>query len=116
MKTFGRESELLIKAASLIDYDGDTLTIYEAGTRELTEEETRILNKANAARADYEKKYPYSESYFIAPNYIKRNFPDFEYLAGYETKCGRRYNRHNNTIIDNAIKGAAIIKYKIYHQ
>lgn len=112
----GRESELSIKAASLIEYDGETLTIYEAGTRELTEEETRILNKANAERAAYEAKYPYSESYFIAPNYIKRNYPDFEYLAGYETKRGKRYNQHNNTITDNAIKGAAIIKYKIFHQ
>lgn len=111
----GEESELSIRAASLIEYDGETLTIYDAGKRELTEEENRILKKADAERAAYEAKYPYSESYFIAPHFIKKHYPDFEYLAGYETKRGRRYNRYDNTITDNAIKGAAIIKYRIYH-
>lgn len=110
----GCESELSIKAASLIDYDGETLTVYEAGKRAMTEQETRIFNEANEERKRYEAKYPYSESYFIAAAFIRKNYPEFEYLTSHETKRGKRYN-YDGTITDNAIKGAAIIKYRIIH-
>jgi hypothetical protein len=52
----GRESELSIKAANLIDYDGDTLTIYEAGEREPTAEEKAILNDYAKAAAEHDHR------------------------------------------------------------
>lgn len=40
---------------------------------------------------------------------------EFNYLTGWETIRGKRYNHNTNKITDNSIKGAAIIKYRIYH-
>lgn len=110
----GRESELSIKAASLIDYDGETLTIYEAGKREPNTEEKAILQAYEKAKAEHEKNNPFSDGYWHKVSFFNKN-KDFQYLAGFETIRGKRYN-YDGTITDNAIKGAAIIKYKIYHQ
>lgn len=110
----GSESELHIRAASLIDYDGETLTIYEAGRREMTDQEQKIVYEANTERKRYEEKYPHSESWFVTSAFIRKNYPDFEYLTGHETKRGKRKN-YDGTITDNAIKGEAIIKYRIIH-
>jgi uncharacterized protein YifE (UPF0438 family) len=109
----GRESELSIKAASLIDYDGETLTIYEAGKREPNAEEKAILQAYEKAKAEHEKNNPFSDGYWHKVSFFNKH-KDFQYLAGFETVRGKRYN-YDGTITDNAIKGAAIIKYKIYH-
>ena len=39
----GNTSELRIKYATLVEYDGENLTVYDAGHRNLTEEEKKIL-------------------------------------------------------------------------
>lgn len=111
----GEESELHITSANLIDYDGDAITVYQPGTRELTSEEQNALDKATEAQREYEKKYPYCESWFVKGAYIKNHYPQFDYLTSHERKRGKYYYMHNNTISDNAIKGEAIIKYKVYH-
>ena len=110
----GRESELSIKAASLIEYDGDTLTIYEAGTREPNEQEKAILNDYVKATAEHEKNNPLSGGYWHKVSYFSAK-KEFGYLTGWETIRGKRYDHNTNKITDNAIKGEAIIKYKIYH-
>ena len=112
--TDGRESELSIKAASLIDYDGETLTIYEAGKREPNAKEKAILQEYEKAKAEHEKINPFSDGYWHKVNFFK-NSP-CPYLSGFDSIGGKskRYN-YDGTITDNAIKGAAIIKYKIIH-
>lgn len=109
----GRESELKIKAESLIDYDGETLTIYEAGKRYPNEEEKAILQAYEKEKAENEKNNPFPDVYYHKVAFFNKN-KDFQYLAGFETICGKRYN-YDGTITDNEIKGAAIIKYRIYH-
>lgn len=109
----GRESELSIKAASLIEYNGDTLTIYEAGKRELNAEERAILQEYEQTRKRYEEENPFSNGYWFKVSFFNKAKP-FDYLSGFETIRGKRYN-YDGTITDNAIKGNAIIKYKIYH-
>ena len=110
----GRESELSIKAASLIDYDGETLTIYEAGKREPNAEEKAILQEYEKAKAEHEKTDPFSDGYWHKVSFFNKH-ANFVYLNGFDTFRGKRYNYYDGTITDNAIKGAAIIKYKIYH-
>ena len=109
----GRESELSIKAASLIDYDGDTLTIYEAGKRQPNAEEKAILQAYEKAKAEHEKNNPFSDGYWFKVSFFNKSKP-YDYLSGFETIRGKRYN-YDGTITDNAIKGEAIIKYRIYH-
>lgn len=105
----GQSSDLRFNFASLTEYTGDSLVIYNPGVRDLTAEEKAELNRADAERKAYEQKYPYSESYYHMKAFFK-NSP-FPYLAGCETVKGKRYER--GQIIDNQIKGEAILKYKV---
>lgn len=108
----GAESELSIKSASLIDYDGESLTIYEAGKRQPNPEEMEVLNAYKKAEMEHIKSNPFSDCYLFMVSFFKKNQP-FEYLSGFETVRGKRYNR-DGTITDRAIKGDVIIRYKIY--
>lgn len=105
----GKESEMRLESAALTEYTGDTLIIYNAGRRDLTAEETAILRQAEAEKKRYQEQNPYSESFWHMKVWFK-NCP-FPYLAGYETVKGKRYE--GGRIIDNSIKGDAILKYKV---
>lgn len=107
----GKESELRYNPASLIEYDGDKLTVYNAGKRSLTDDEANVLKKANEERALYRERNPYSESYWHMEQFFA-NCP-YPYLDGFEMKQGKRYNHCDNTVTDNAVKGEAILKYRV---
>lgn len=106
----GKESELRIDSAKLIDYDGKHLTIYAAGTREPSEEEKSILIK----RDELYKKYAdtYSGGFWqVKQMFEKSKFP---YMAGHETIKGKRYDHNTGLVYDNSIKGEVILKYNVY--
>jgi hypothetical protein len=105
----GKPSDMRFEAATLTEYTGDTLTIYEPGKRELTPEEQAVLNKAVAERKAYEEKYPHSGSYYIGRSYIDKS--RFPYINGDKTIHGKRYDYKQ--IIDNQIKGETALKYKV---
>lgn len=107
----GLISELDFPAAKLIEYDGKTLTIYERGERDLTEQEREILADWQKIEEDYYKKNPYGEAYWKKKDYFK-NCP-CPWLNGYETTKGKYYN-YNGKILDNQIRGKAILKYKVH--
>lgn len=107
----GRPSELRYPAAKLIDYDGKFLTIYERGERDLTEQEQEILADWQRIEDDYYSKNPYGETYWKGKDYFK-NCP-CPWLDGYKTVRGKYYN-YNGKVLDNQIRGRAILKYKVY--
>lgn len=109
----GLLSELQFPAAKLIEYDGKTLTIYEKGERDLTEQEQKILDEWKKIENDYYEKNPYGESYWKKKEYFK-NCP-CPWLAGFESVRGKYYN-YNGKILDNQIRGNAILKYNVYEQ
>lgn len=108
----GKTSELEFCPAKLIEYDGKTLTIYQAGTRELNEIEKLILAKWKRVQEEYEKKNPYCSSYWKMKEYFDKNNCPCPYLAGWEKVRGKRYM--NGKVVDDSIKGKAILKYNIY--
>lgn len=108
----GKESELTIRSAKLIEYDGKTLTIFEAGHREPTDEEKSILAK----RDELYKKY--EDTYNGGFWQVKQMIADSKcpWMDGGETKCGKRYSVSENVVYDNLIKGEAVLKYKVYFE
>lgn len=109
----GVESELRLDSAKLVEYDGETLTIYKRGERGLTEQERKILADWQKIEDDYYQSNPYGDVYWTKKDYFK-NCP-YPWLAGYETIRGKRYN-YNGKILDNQVKGDAILKYRVYAQ
>lgn len=112
----GQESELRyngkLESAKLFEYDGKTLTVYEAGTRDLTEEEQRVLDEWNIIQAEYIRENPYSDAYWKMKEYFK-NCP-CSWMEGLETVCGKYYMRHNGKVRDNQVRGNVILRYNVY--
>lgn len=107
----GEESRMDIKKATLMEYDGETLKIFNPGVRPLNSSEVATLAKADKARRDYEACYNGADGYYIYKRTLKES--PFPYLAG-DTMRGCRFDRYNNQIFDDTIKGDAILVYKVH--
>lgn len=108
----GKESELRFNGAKLVEYDGKSLTIYTAGERDVTPEEQAVLNEAQKIRERHLKVNPYGNSDFWACKQYFENSP-CPWMAGYETVRGKRYN-YNGKVVDNSVRGRAILRYTIH--
>jgi hypothetical protein len=116
----GKKSEMPIKAASLLDYTDDFLTIYYPGKRELNAEEQAVMKKWNAI-ANTEEFKRQSEIDALSDGSCtywkeKHFFQDsgYEYLFGTEMKQGKKRDYQTGLIIDNAVKGDIEMQYKLY--
>ena len=109
----GVESELRFDSAKLVEYDGKSLTIYERGERDLTEQEQKILADWQKIEDDYYQRNQHGDAYWKKKDYFK-NCP-CPWLAGYETVRGKYY-KYNGKVLDNQVRGNAILKYNVYAQ
>ena len=109
----GKQSELRIPYASLMEYDGNRLVIYQAGQRDLTEQEQAVLNSLKTAESEYYKANPYGDYFWQKQAYFKSH-KEFYHLAGWESHNGKYYR--NGKVTDSAIKGKKILEYKITRQ
>ena len=107
----GKESSLDVDRASLVEYDGETLTIYEPGYRQPTEEEQAVLDGWKKFAEEYEKKNPYGNIYWKFVDYFAKS--PCPWMRGYETIQGKKYVSHLGKVMDKSIKGNAILKYHI---
>lgn len=113
-ENYGRGSYLEIPQSSLMEYDGKTLSIYNFGIREMTEEEKENEQKAIEERKTYEIKNPYSESFWHMKEwYSKCSTPwigtMLDWIKGKKRGQGNDYNR----IMDKSIKGKLVLQYKV---
>lgn len=109
----GKESELRLGSAKLIEYDGKSLTIYEPGERDVTAEEQAVLDGAKKISERHFAVNPYGNGGFWECKQFFKDSP-CPWMCGYETVRGKRYN-YNGKVIDNSIKGKAILRYTIHH-
>lgn len=107
----GMTAEFRFPSAKLVEYDGETLTIFERGERALTEQEQKILADWKKIEDDYYLKNPYGDAYWKRKKYF--NSCSCPWLAGYETVKGKYY-KHNGKVLDSQVRGDAILKYRIY--
>ena len=105
------------KKATLCEYDGETLKIYDAGIRDLTDKEKNILDNLPSKRPENQEAV-YNEImtdgssfYWKDKAYLSDN--DAEYLTGYETIRGLRYDFNTKKIIDESIRGDLSLSYKL---
>jgi len=118
----GKKSELRVEAASLIDYDGEKLTTYRAGLREMNEEEKAVM--AEWGKIEETEKYQKQLNYDLLTDCSitfwqkKRFFEEkgFQYLFGSEFSKGKKRDYNTGLIIDNKIKGEKELEYKIFQE
>ena len=111
---FGQESEIRIERAALMEYTGETLMIYEAGLRDLTEQEQQILSGWAKEEAEYYRRYPWGDSFWNRKRYFQnRACPGME---GTESQSGKCYVPWLNKVRDYSIKGDVILKYRVIRE
>lgn len=121
LNTDGKTSELRVEAASLVEYSGDRLTIYNAGKRDLNEIEKSIMKEWEkiSSTKEYEEKANIdaltdgSSTYYKEKGFFEKS--SCPYLFGMDMKQGKKRDLSSGLIIDNAIKGDIVLQYEIYH-
>lgn len=109
----GGESRLDFKSAKLVDYDGDTLMIYEVGLRKPTEAEQAVLDEWAAIEREYEEQNPFGNSYWKKKSYFEKC--PFPYMSGFDNHSGsKRYLPHNGMVLDRQVRGEMVLKYKVH--
>lgn len=103
--------------ASLVDFDGDTISIYNVGERDLTEDEKRIMDNAPSRRPENKEACERDvmtdgSSMFYADRAYYKGL-DAQYLEGFEVVRGLRFDFNRRKVNDEATKGTLQLKYKL---
>ena len=106
----GNESELRLGPASLLEYTGECLTLYQEGSRPLTEQEKRVLEHVSEIYKEYADTY--SGGFWRVKDYLQ-NCP-CPWMEGNEFIQGKRYDRNTGLVRDKSIKGNPILEYRIH--
>lgn len=111
----GEESLLMFENNSLREYDGDTLTIYSSGCRDLLEPEKAMLAEWEEIQKNYKKENPHANLYWKKLAFFERS--PFPWLNGFEVMYGKKlvYDEQDTPkIMDAAIKGDVMFRYRVY--
>jgi hypothetical protein len=109
--SFGK-SWLDFPAASLLEYDGKVISIYESGNRPLTAEEQAIIDgmPKDQKQSEIDMLTDGSTMYHREKRYFAEQ--DAEWYWGKWHKV-KRYSSRDNTIYDKKAKGALSLQYEI---
>ena len=115
----GEISQLSLPQASLVEYDGDKLTVYYAGYRDLTAEEQRVMDgwkeKSSTpefqAQANVDALTDGSSTYWAKVTYFRK--AGLEYLMGAKEQRGMVYDYNLRQVRDAKIKGPVCMQYAI---
>lgn len=123
----GQISELRIDSAKLCEYDAGFLsfardverpiygflTIYNAGTRPMNDTEKAVWQEMTRIYEKYQDSY--SGGFWQAQEYARKS--PCPWMAGEEVCRGKKRMYGENGIpyiLDNSIKGDAILRYRVY--
>lgn len=109
----GQISELRIDSAKLCEYDDGLLTIYNAAARPMNDEEKAVWQEMTRIYEKYRDSY--SGGFWQAQEYARKS--PCPWMAGEEVCRGKKRMYGENGIpyiLDNSIKGDAILRYRVY--
>lgn len=114
-------SRLDFPKATLCDYDGEKLVIYDPGRRPLTPEEKRVMDNAPSHRPENRKQVEIdaltdgSQMFWRDKAHFKQ--AGMEHLFGCGTVRGQRLihdGQNDPTIEDDRIKGEMLLTYTVH--
>lgn len=115
----GRKSPLMINRATQVEYDGEHITVYGTGLRDMTPEEERVMKEWEAITQT--QKYKDDSWYDMMTDcsttyYQKKHFfqdRDMLYLAGWEYVRGMQYDHKTGKVFDERVHGDVILQYEL---
>jgi len=109
-----RKSFLSFPKASLLEYDGKYIRIYETGKRKLTKEEKTIKDGyekiRNKKQEEIDLMTDCSTSFWKEKAYYREH--NAEYLMGHTTQKGMRFDYNTGKVWDDNIKGKLNLEYE----
>ena len=114
----GKKSELRLEKSSLVEYDGNSLTVYFAGYRDLNAAERKVMDGWNkiASTPEYQERGRVdaltdgSSTYWEKVSYFRK--AGMEYLMGNERQRGLKYDSYLMKVQDDSIKGEVGMRYE----
>ena len=109
------ESRLNYLRSSLLDYDGETLTIYTSGRRSLNEQEQRIVWEWQNLEADYKLSGKSDEAVYRLRKEYYRN-SECPWLFSDSFVKGKLTEHDGNVpmIRDKDLRGGMTMRYKVH--
>lgn len=101
--------------AALVEYDGVNIKIYDEGSRDVTDEERKIManepsrRPENAKQVEIDALTDGNQMYWADKRYYKEL--GAEYLRGMEWENGERYDSNKDKIKSKKIKGELVLQY-----
>ena len=108
------ESRLDYLRSSLLDYDGETLTIYTSGRRPLNEQEQRIVWQWQKLEADYKLSGKSDEAvYYLRKEYYRNS--ECPWLFSDSFVKGKLTEHDGNVpmIRDKDLRGGVTMRYRV---
>jgi hypothetical protein len=118
LKRDNKESYLDIPFASLVEYTGETLKVYDMGKRPLNDLELRVLNewrkientKEYIERARIDVLTDSSLTYYREKKFFESSPCPYLFISSKRF----RYNKGDTFIYDAQVKGKCILKYNVH--
>jgi hypothetical protein len=113
----GKKSTLDILSASLVAWDDNSLSVFNPGERELTQDELSVMNQWKEIENTPQHKQQAENDALTDGSttfWQKRKFftdKGYEYLHVGNNK--KAYNHNTNKVKDSAVKGDIILKYQL---
>ena len=111
IRTGTEETMLYIDNAKLVDYDGETLTVYRPAYRDLTDQERFILNTWNTKETEYFLKNPFGDSYGMRKKYFAESL--CPWMDGITKVRGKSYVSHKDKVLDQSIRDDIALRYQV---
>lgn len=111
IRTGTEETMLYIDNAKLVDYDGETLTVYRPVYRDLTDQERFVLNTWNTKETEYFLKNPFGDSYGMRKKYFAES--PCPWMDGITKVRGKSYVSHKDKVLDHSIRGDVALRYQV---
>lgn len=109
------ESRLDYLRSSLLDYDGETLTIYTSGRRPLNEQEQRIVWQWQKLEADYKLSGKFDEAvYRLRKEYYRKSECPWLFSDSFVKGKLTEHDGNMPMIQDKDLRGGVMLRYKVY--
>lgn len=111
------ESRLDYLRSSLLDYDGETLTIYTSGRRSLNEQEQRIVWKWQQLEAEYKLSGKSNEAvYRLRKEYYRNSECPWLYSDSFVKGKLTEHDGNVPMIRDKDLRGGVTMRYKVHFE
>jgi hypothetical protein len=111
----GNKRTIPLNTSSLLDYDGETLIVYNPGMRDLNEKEKAVMDEWKKVQTAYLSTHTHYGLNQVCVDFFQNS--RCPWLVGsMEMIRGKRYDCEVGKVVDNRVRGERILMYRVYRE